>query len=67
MLVAAQIINKILQTKDFGIVRRNGLDKSFFIGFEDEFTFIENHFQSYGNVPDTITFASKLVILSYLK
>ena len=59
MLVTTQVINKILQTKDFGIVKRNCLDESYFKGFTDEYKFIENHVNLYGNVPDLQTFIGK--------
>lgn len=59
MLISSQVINKILQTKDYSIIKQNGLDKSYFKGYEDEFEFIDNHFKQFGNVPDEQTFLSK--------
>lgn len=59
MLVTTQVINKILQTKDFNIIKRNCLDESYFKGFTDEYKFIENHVNLYGNVPDLQTFIGK--------
>ena len=59
MTAQFQIINKILQTKDFSIVTFNGLDASYFPNYENEFEFIKNHYDTYGKVPDRLTFADK--------
>lgn len=59
MLVANQFLNKILQTKDFEVVKSNGLDETYFKGYENEFNFISEHYKKYGNIPDTITFLNK--------
>lgn len=59
MLAANQLINKILQTKDYGIIRTNGLDDSYFEGYKDEFNFINDHYRQYGNIPDQLTFMNK--------
>ena len=58
-MVAEQIISKILQTSDFSIVEDNMLTVEHFIGYEEEFKFIKNHYEQYGNVPDKETFLSK--------
>ena len=59
MLAVSQFINKILQTKDYSLVKTNCLDKDYFVGFQDEFNFIEEHYKTYGNIPDTTTFLEK--------
>jgi replicative DNA helicase len=51
-----QIINKVLKTKNMDIIMKNDLTEAHFIGFEDQFNFIVNHYRKYGNVPDTATF-----------
>lgn len=58
-LAANQIINKILQNKDFSIVKTNALTKELFGGYEKEFEFIVDHYNKYGNVPDLPTFLDK--------
>lgn len=59
MLAITQVINKILQTKDYSFIRKNCLDASYFKGFEKEYNFIENHYKMYGNIPDAVTFLEK--------
>lgn len=58
-MISLQIINKILATKDYSIISDNELTVNHFVGFEQEFNFIKDHFEEYGNVPDTATFLSK--------
>ena len=59
MLAANQLINKILQTKDYNIIKTNSLESNLFVGYEQEFNFIVDHYKLYGNIPDTLTFISK--------
>lgn len=56
MLGSNLLINKVLQSKDFDIIRRNGLDAKHFPGYEQEYEFIVNHYKKFGNVPDQIVF-----------
>jgi len=58
-MIQLQLISKILSSKSMDIVEDNLLDKSYFIGYEDAFDFITQHYNTYGNVPDTATFLSK--------
>ena len=58
-MVALQIISKILQSKDFSIIDDNLLTVDYFVGYEDEFRFIAEHYEKYNNVPDKATFLSK--------
>lgn len=55
----AQILNVILNSRSMSIASANGLDNTYFPGYEDEFVFIKNHFDRYGKVPDITTFLDK--------
>ncbi len=57
-MVSLQIISKILSSKDDSILCDNGLTKDYFVGYESEFDFIEDHIKKYGSVPDKVTFLS---------
>lgn len=57
MTIQVQVLNKILQTKDFSIVTLNNLDASYFYEYKAEFEFIRSHIDLYGVVPDKLTFA----------
>ena len=65
-MVALQIISKIIATKDFSIVTDNLLTKDYFVGYEDEFTFIEKHVEEYGYVPDKATFLSQFPQIEFV-
>ena len=58
-LVQLQILNKILQSKDISIIKKNNLTSEYFNEYTDEFVFIVTHFDLYGNVPDKETFIDK--------
>lgn len=55
-MVTLQVLNKILNTGDMQIVNKNGLTDEYFIGYENEFNFIADHYNKYGKVPDKATF-----------
>ena len=59
MLAANQLINKIIQTKDYDVIKTNSLDDSYFGDYSKEFNFIVDHYKMYGNIPDISTFANK--------
>ena len=51
-----QVLNKILQTKDFSLVELNNLTEDFFFNYKAEFNYIKNHYEKYGTIPDKLTF-----------
>lgn len=53
-----QLINYMLEHKDFSIIKLNNITKDFFAVWFKEFEFIESHYKAYGNVPDKATFLS---------
>ena len=57
-MVALQIISKVLQTGDNSIIEENLLTADYFLGYENEYNFIQEHKDKYGNVPDKATFLS---------
>lgn len=61
-MVQLQIISKILSSKDYSIIEDNSLTKEYFVGYDEEFTFIKDHIEKYGTVPDKATFLSKFDI-----
>ena len=59
MLAANQLINKIIQTKDYDVIKTNSLDDTYFGDYSKEFNFIVDHYKMYGNIPDASTFLNK--------
>ena len=53
-----QVLNKILETKDFSLVTLNNLTEDFFYNYKTEFNYIKNHYEKYHKVPDKLTFVS---------
>ncbi len=58
-MIQLQILSAIIKSGDDSILERNLLTKEYFVGYESEFEFIEDHKRKYGNVPDTATFLAK--------
>ena len=58
-MVSLQIISKVLSTQDTSIIDDNLLTEDYFVGYEEELKFIQEHVKQYGNVPDKATFLSK--------
>lgn len=58
-MIQCQILNKIIADNDTSILVLNNLDKSFFSDYQNEFLFIKNHLDEYGNAPDQATFLAK--------
>ena len=51
-----QIINKILQTKDYSFITLNNLTAEYFFNYKAEYEFIKTHYDTYHAVPDRLTF-----------
>ena len=58
-MVSLQILNRVISTKDISIIIDNNLTIDYFLEYEDEYSFIKEHFDNYKNVPDTETFINK--------
>lgn len=58
-MVELQILSKILRDKDTSILSLNNITDEYFITYGQEYTFIKEHEQAYGNVPDKETFLAK--------
>lgn len=58
-MIQLQVLNKILDSADASIITLNNLNEEFFSDYLDEFYFIKNHLNIYGNIPDQTTFLNK--------
>lgn len=58
-MIELQCICACLDRKDFAMFKLNDITKEFFKDYLPEFEFIENHFNTYGNVPDVATFLNR--------
>lgn len=51
-----QVINKILQNKDYSFITLNNLTEAYFFAYPAEYRFIKAHYDTYHTVPDRLTF-----------
>ena len=51
-----QVLNKILQTKDYSVITINNLTEEYFFNYKAEYQFIKAHYETYHTVPDRLTF-----------
>lgn len=58
-MIQLQLLSKVLATHDNSIIEDNMLSEEYFVGYEEQYNFIENHVKQYGNVPDEATFLTK--------
>lgn len=58
-MVELQCLNRILKDHNLDLVRKNGIPTDYFIEYNEEFIFINNHYEEYATVPDTPTFLKK--------
>lgn len=58
-MVALQIISKVLQSKDNSIIENNLLTEEYFVGYEAEYNYLQDHVKQYGNIPDKESFLSQ--------
>lgn len=58
-MIDLQILNLVLQKRDYSIITLNNLDEDYFPVYRQEFNFIKNHYEKYKQVPDKETFISQ--------
>ena len=58
-MVELQILSKVLNTKDISILTDNYLTEEYFPSYTDEYSFIKDHYERYGVVPDIESFLSR--------
>ena len=51
-----QVLNKILQNKDYSFITLNNLTVEYFFNYKAEYEFIKTHYDMYHVVPDRLTF-----------
>lgn len=56
MAAQFQILNKVLESKDYSIIEANNLSVDYFYTYTAEFNYIKDHYSKFGLVPDIRTF-----------
>lgn len=55
-MIQLQVLNYILNTKDYSLITLNNLNEKYFSNYTSEFRFIKNHVEAYNQVCDIETF-----------
>ena len=58
-MVELQVLSRILKEGNMSLLTMNGITDDYFITYPDEYKFIKQHYEKYGNVPDKETFLAK--------
>lgn len=58
-MIEVQVLCACLERKDFSFLRLNDIDEKYFPNYREEYKFIEDHVNKFGNVPDKATFIDK--------
>lgn len=58
-MIQCQVINRLLDSKDYSLLTINNIGVDFFSDYTEEYLFIVNHINEYGNMPDKATFLNK--------
>lgn len=58
-MIALQVLSKVIASKDISFLEDNALTEEYFPEYKNEYNFIKQHYEDYGNVPDRATFLSK--------
>lgn len=58
-MIELQILSKVLNTKQMSFLELNNITDDYFITYSEEYDFIKEHYNKYGNVPDIETFLDK--------
>ena len=66
-MIQCQMLNKIIQDRDASIITLNNLTADYFSDYKQEFWFIKEHLDEYGNIPDSTTFLNKFPNFEYFE
>ena len=58
-MIELQVLSKVLSTKSWSLIDSNNITDEYFISYPEEYKFIKEHKDKYGNIPDTETFLQK--------
>ena len=58
-MIQLQFLNKLITTKDSSLLLMNNLTEEFFSDYREEYRWIKEHLNKYGNCPDIHSFVAK--------
>lgn len=65
-MIQLQVMNYLLDTKDSSFLTINNLDSKLFSDYKEEFTWLKNHYDKYGSIPDKETFAAQFPYFDFI-
>ncbi len=57
-MIQLQFLNYILKSGDYNIIIENNINQDYFPAYKDEFNYIKQHYDKYGNTPDITSFVN---------
>jgi replicative DNA helicase len=66
-MIQLQYINYLLTSRDASSLLVNNIDETFFSDYTSEYKFIKHHLDTYGCIPDKITFADKFTRFDFIE
>ncbi|ADL40341.1 putative replicative DNA helicase [Clostridium phage phiCTP1] len=54
-MVELQVLNKLIKQGNLNLLAQNDINADYFVTYKDEFAFIREHYEKYGNVPNIET------------
>lgn len=58
-MIEMQVLSRVLNEKNLSILRLNGITDDYFVTYAEEYQFLMDHYNKFGNVPDKETFLNK--------
>lgn len=55
-MIQLQFLNYILKSGNYNLIIENNINQDFFPAYKNEFNYIKQHYDKYGNVPDITSF-----------
>lgn len=66
-MIQLQVLNRIIEKQDPSFFILNNLNVDFFSDYPEEFKYIKDHYDQYGNIPDPETFLNKFPNFDYIQ
>ena len=58
-IIECQVLNYLLNTRDSSFITENNLSEDYFPNYKEEFSYIKDHINKFGTIPDKSTFLSE--------
>lgn len=66
-MIELQVLSRVLNTKSANLLAYHGISEEYFVDYKNEYDFIMNHVNQFGNVPDKETFVAKFPDFNFVE